>query len=138
MTSSSAVSVMPRLLEPGPDQREERGEPSAHQSSNMSDMDIMTQQHETRPHPCHLMPLTNCPPPGADMEPAHILLSVLEQAESRSMKKHFEALRSQTNPFYIRICRVGSGKCLQRSILSGKYIFDPKKYPFDHDVRLIN
>ena len=57
---------------------------------------------------------------------------VLEQAESRSMKKHFEALRSQTNPFYIRICRVGSGKCLQRSILSGKYIFVPKKYPFDH------
>ena len=69
VTSSSAVSVMSRLLEPGPDQREERGEPSAHQSSNMSDMNIMTQQHETRPHPCHLMPLTNCPPPGADMEP---------------------------------------------------------------------
>ena len=80
---------MPRLLEPGPDQREERGEPSAHQSSNMSDMDIMTQQHETRPHPCHLMPLTNCPPPGADMEPAHILLW---------KSQHEETLRSTSKP----------------------------------------
>ena len=45
VTSSSAVSVMSRLLEPGPDQIEERGEASAHRSSDMSDMDIMTQQH---------------------------------------------------------------------------------------------
>ena len=36
---------------------------------------------------------------------AHILLSVLEQKESRSMKNHFEALRIQTNPFYIRRCQ---------------------------------
>ena len=90
VTSSSAVSVMPRLLEPGPDQREERGEPSAHQSSNMSDMDIMTQQHETRPHPCHLMPLTNCPPPGADMEP--------EVKDIRLASKCFEVILRCSNP----------------------------------------
>ena len=47
---------------------------------------------------------------------------------------HFVTNRSRikVNHQFSGTIRVGSGKCPQRSILSGKYIFEPKKYQFDH------
>ena len=45
---------------------------------------------KTWPHQCHLMPLTNCPPPGADMEP--------EVKGIRLASKCFEVILRCSNP----------------------------------------